>query len=341
MHMPATRIIARHRETLRGQLILKTLRSAALGIAKPYYLYEPPGLDFSGPVHLLYLFRGHEREWVNWREDQSRVASTAIEDLDRLIARGLLPPVVAVLPGLSSSNNWIPSLGINMVGTWAARFRGLGSGRFWDYLISELLPAIDRRYPRENGGKRLMAGFSLGGYTVSLLASKLPGYFDAAGMYDGTFMWSRHRDPRVGDAPFTDRIWCKSGLFDAALGRPRQQLAMQTWNATDLLQRAAGEHLTAMRKTTFWVASAARDGGFGNRDRARNFARLLKKQKLPMVSRDIILHENAAHTWHWADRFLIEFLFKILAAAPAELAFRPPATSDRDTLEHEPFEDNS
>lgn len=311
MHMPARQILARHQQHLHGRLLLKRIKSRALDISKPFYIYEPAGWHTLADLPLLYLFRGHEREWVNIREDGSRSRSTAIEDLDRLIVEGLLPPVLAVLPGLNSSNNWIPSLGINMVGEWETRFRGLGSGRFWEYLTGELMPAVARWYPQSARGLKLMAGFSLGGYTVSLIAAKLPGLFDHALIYDGTLMWPDHIDPRKGPRRFGDTIWYRSRLFDAALGRPRNELAMQAWNPTNMIRDAGTETLGLLRQTTFWVASAHRDGGFGNRDRARMFVDLLRARQIPTGLKHIIFDPRAEHTWHWTDRFLTAVLQKI------------------------------
>ena len=308
-------ILTRHSTSLRGRLRAEHIDSRVLGIRKPYFVYEPPDLSTLRRVPLLYLFRGHEREWVNMNEDRSRKKTTAIEDLDQMIAEGTIPPVVAVMPGLNSSNNHIPSLGIDMVGTWLPTHEGLGTGRFWHFLTREMLPGIERDYPETRGGRRLMAGFSLGGYTVSLLASQCPGYFDHAGIYDGTFMWPGHNDPRQKQTgTWSDRIWCKAPIFDAALGMPRVVEAMRRWNATDAISMAQGHLLDQLQQTTFYVACAASDGMKGNRDRATFFVDLLRKKAIPLASEKIIFAIDAAHTWHWADLFLTRFLTTALAA---------------------------
>jgi enterochelin esterase-like enzyme len=312
MHTTAKHILSRHEKSLHGCLKLKRLDSHALGISKPFYVYEPPNFNGSDRLPVLYLFRGHEREWVNIQEDQSRIKTTAIEDLDRLIINGIIPPMLAVMPGLNSSNNWIPSLGIDMVGQWQDRFRGLGTGRFWTYLTRELIPFIERTYPETQKGRKLAAGFSLGGYTVSLFCAKLPGYFDHAAIYDGTFMWPKHSDPRAGRRKCNDRVWCNSPLFDAALGRPRNKAAMKKWNPTSIIEKADRALIKKLRKTQFWVASAARDGGFGNRDRARAFVKILRKHGIENSFENIIFHKDAAHTWHWTDLFLGTFLVRAI-----------------------------
>jgi len=314
------RILPWHRTRLQGRLTQHVLVSDALGIAKCYYVYEAPGLKSADEVPVLYLFRGHEREWVNMKEDSSRKRSTAIQDLDELIVQGALPPLVAVMPGLNSSNNHVPSLGIDMVGTWAAKHKGLGTGNFWTYLVDELLPTVEEKYPRISTGPRLMAGFSLGGYTVSLLATRKPGYFQHAAMYDGTFMWPEHKDPRVQrNGRYTDRIWSRAEIFNPALGKPRDPTAMQQWNTTDALLNSSGENLESLRSTTYWLASAASDGRSGNLDRARFVQKRMQQRGLPLGfgDQDIVYHPDAAHTWHWTDRFLVSFLKGAFGASEA------------------------
>ncbi len=318
--MPASpsQILAHHQETLKGRLQARVLDSEALGLRKTYYLYEPPTDLPRRRLPLLYLFRGHEREWVNVREDASRRRSTAIDDVDARIQRGTVPPMMVVMPGLNSDDNHIPSLGIDMAGKWPATKTGLGSGRYWHYLTHELMPAVEADLPETRGGRRLAAGFSLGGYTVALLAAFRPGYFDHVGIYDGLFMWPDHHDPREPEpGSWTDPVWCRAGIFDAAFGKPRNAVAMRRWNPTDALRHASASQIEALRRTTFWIRCAAADGSRGNRDRARFFAELLREKGVPLgyAPDAVVLDDRAAHTWHWTDTFLMRFLEDTLSAS--------------------------
>ncbi|MES3629165.1 MAG: alpha/beta hydrolase-fold protein [Longimonas sp.] len=324
--VPPSRILSWHEDRLHGRLRMRRLRSRALGISKPYYVYEAPGLADADAPPVLYAFRGHEREWVNMQEDDSRSHATAIQDIDTCVAEGLLPPMIVVMPGLNSANNHVPSLGINMVGTWKRSMQGLGSGQFWTYLNEELLPSVDADYPHLADSPRLMAGFSLGGYTVHLLAMKRPGYFAHAAMYDSLFMWPGHRDPRITSknasksAPksasestataCTDRIWGEASIFDPALGKPRDQDAMQRWNPTDMLAAASPSMLQKLRRTTYWIACAPSDGSKGNLHRGRFLLKRFRANDLPLGfdRADPVFHPEAAHTWHWTDRFVVRFL---------------------------------
>lgn len=308
-HTSERDILARHRASLKGTLRACRHQSEALGLRKTYYVYEPPGYPSKQGLPILYLLRGHQREWVNIREDTSRRTSTAIEDLDYLIMHGEVPPLIAVMPGLNSNNNHVPSLGINMSGHWPTRHKGLGSGQFWTFLSEELIHRIEGRYPETEGGLRLVSGFSLGGYTASLLALRKPGYFDHVALYDGTLMWPKQHDPREQPPLHHDRVWCYHPIFDAALGpSPRSPRSLDAWNPTNGLVQASGALLKTLRQTTFWVASAHSDGYRGNLDRTRNFVEILKKKKIPTGFGKIIFSPRAAHNWHWNDRFLIAFL---------------------------------
>lgn len=279
---------------------------------KHVYVYEPAGLESLKEVPVVYLFRGHEREWVNFEEDTSRLSSTAIEDVDFLINEGALPPMILVMPGLNSSNNHIPSLGINMKGQWALKQKGLGTGRFWSFLTREIIPLIDKKYPSSANGKRLAAGFSLGGFTISLLGIRKPGYFDHLGIYDGLFMWSQYMDTRViPQKPFNDAVWLENPLFDAAFGNPRKRKALRKWNPTDMLIASSPSQLEALRKTSWWITSAPGDGNSGNYDRTKYFVDVLKSNRIPLGFSFIVFDENASHNWHWNDRFLIRFLREV------------------------------
>ncbi len=304
-------ILQRHRQSLRGRLRSYKLYSRHLRYVKSFYVYEPAGLASLTQVPVLYLFRGHEREWVNIREDSSRHSSTAIEDIDLLIERQTLPPLIVVMPGLTSNNNHIHSLGINMQGKWSPAQLGLGTGRFWDYLTRELFPWVEKKYRDTRSALRIASGFSLGGYTVSLLGAHYAGYFSHLGIYDGLFMWPQHNDPRQHPRkPFNDPIWCENPLFDAAFGQPRIKRTLRDWNPTDKLIQIdlATDHPAGV----WWIMSAAGDGNKGNKDRTKHFITLLKEKGHSVGFQRMIFDQNASHSWHWTDRFLIYFLQRIL-----------------------------
>ena len=77
----------------RGRLLLGSFRSASLGVMKRYTVYLPPGYDEADErCSVLYLFRGHEREWANAHEDGSRGGATVVGLLDAQGHARLLVP---------------------------------------------------------------------------------------------------------------------------------------------------------------------------------------------------------------------------------------------------------
>lgn len=53
------------------------LHSPALQVEKTYYIWLPPGYTAAGPRYpAVYLFRGHESEWVDPAADEHRGGRT-------------------------------------------------------------------------------------------------------------------------------------------------------------------------------------------------------------------------------------------------------------------------
>lgn len=307
------RILSYHKPRLSGSLRVLPFRSRALGITKHILVYEPPGLRRRrSDVHLLYLFRGHEREWANREEDDSRKQSS-IELLDQLITNAEIPPLMAVMPGFTSVDGRKHGLGINMMGDTGEARDGLGSGLFWDFMIDDLIPYIEARYEKKlAGGLRLSSGFSIGGYTTALLATAFPGYLDHAGIYDGLLMFDSQIDRRTGKP---DKIWMQSGVMDAALGPAAERIAgeLSVWNPAEQLYYADPISIQEMHDTMFWIRSAAGDGQEGNHDRCAYFKQLLQQRGVAAGFNRIPLHPDASHTWHWNDRFLRLFLMNVFS----------------------------
>ena len=109
-----------------------------------------------------------------------------------------------------------------------------------------------------------------------------------------------------------DELWVESSLFDAAFGKPRNRKALRYWNSSMILDEKRGKALDQLKATDFWVTTAAKDGQEGNLDRGENFIGLLRQKGIHNASAETIFHPDAAHNWHWADRFLTTFLRQIL-----------------------------
>lgn len=214
-----------------------TFASQALGVERTFYLYLPPEAraDEAARFPSLYLLRGHEREWINKGEDQSRRGQRNVIDVyEELRAAGAIGPMVLVFPGMTSANGAIHSLGINMRAPELAKDPSIGSGRFEDYFFADLIPYLEANHPVLPGGEhRAIDGFSLGGFMSVNLALLRPGSFASVGAYDGLYFWD---DPATGaTVALTDTVFSRS-LFDANFGVPRDRAYAAKHNPTTLLR---------------------------------------------------------------------------------------------------------
>ncbi len=285
-----------------SRIELVTINSAALGISKSFNIYLPDGYDGGSQRYpVIYLFRGHENEWVNPNEDPSRGGKNIKNVADELVQAGQIGGIILVMPGLSSADNAIPGLGVNFLDVSLAGNRsGIGTGRFEDYMINDLIPFIDNNYrtlpERSQHG---VDGFSLGGYAAILLATKHPELFSSAGTYDGTMMWLDLDDPR-NPGPRDDFTWLSSSFFDPAFGSPRDVDYMKQYNMANLIHGADAATLALLPSIQFLIHSAGSEQA-GNLDRSQHIVDLLENKGIQNAFADIRLTPTAVHNWQHAD----------------------------------------
>lgn len=212
------------------------IASRALGLTKSLYLYLPPEYAAAPRQRFpaLYLLRGHEREWVNPREDDSRGATTVIDVYARLRATGAIGPMILVMPGLASDDNAVPGMLTDFRSPQLVDGApGVGTGMFQRYFFDELIPHVDRHF-RTIPAARSIAGFSLGGYMAVKAAALRPEHFVSVGAFDGSFPYAADagRSARPGDGLFAPP------MFDAPLGRPRDPDWLAANSPVTLLLRA-------------------------------------------------------------------------------------------------------
>jgi S-formylglutathione hydrolase FrmB len=153
--------------------------SVALHHTGSFYVYEPPGLRSGAtsraagsagastrPYPVLYLLHGNS---------QSATAFLQIGlqgELDALIARHAIPPLIAVMiQGGPGANNW----------------RNIGPLRYESYVL-EVQELIDRMLPTQaSRGGRAIAGLSMGGYGAMELALDNPYRFGVVESWLGFF----------------------------------------------------------------------------------------------------------------------------------------------------------
>jgi Putative esterase len=280
-----------------------TIYSTVLGVNKTFYVYLPPDYESAErqweryPV--LYLFRGHEREWVNPAEDGSRGGKNVVDVYLRLYRAGVIGRMLLVMPGTTSEDSRIPGLLVNFKQPELARqHRGVGTGRYESFFIKELVTYVDyhfRTLPQRQF--RGVSGFSLGGFQAVKIALQYPELFATAGAYDGTFLYASKSGKSISEKDGVFRM----PIFDPAFGRPRDSAHVVANNPANLIIKTPVETLDKI----YWMLQAGPETAEpwdSNFYRTRYLCELLAKKgisnRVPMVIPD------GRHNWHTADRHM-------------------------------------
>ncbi len=295
-----------------GQVIKRKFFSPILGVEKHYNVYLPSGYEQSSRRYpVLYLFRGHEDEWFNPYQDHSRGGEAVQHLADDLIQRRKMGEMLIVGVGLTSDDGQVQGLGVNFLNPRAAKkYPGVGSGRFEDYFVHDLIPHIDATFrtiaDREHRGAD---GFSLGGYTAVMLAVKHPDLFGSVGCYDGSHMFRNLDDPRLNLTTNDDPLWVRTDdMFAPAFRKPRRKKYdidhLLSYNALNLLEQMSPDEKARVQSIHFYITSAAFDGFQGNRDRAIHLMTLFALHGIENRADSLILSNDAHHNWKFADLHL-------------------------------------
>ena len=280
-----------------------TFQSSVLGVKKSFYVALPPGYgriaNRERHYPTLYLFRGHEREWVHRWQDRSRRGKTAVDVYRQLLEDGKVGPMILVFPGISSDDNRIPGLLINFLRpNLASKAPGVGTGCFEDYFIKELVPLIESRFRAiPHRGGRAVDGFSLGGFQSVKIAAQYPHLFSSAGSFDGTFLFATDRGRAVRA---TDRV-LRNPMFAPAFDRPADFSYAAANNPPNLIWRGDKDALADVQ----WLIRSGPESAepwHSNYYRAQHLLGIMKSRKLPNGVPSVF--RGARHNWHWADKHL-------------------------------------
>jgi S-formylglutathione hydrolase FrmB len=279
--------------------------SESLGIEKKFYLYLPPQYDSGKRFPVVYLFRGHEREWQDRSQDPTRTQN-ACDIADSLIAERAIHDLILVMPSTSSDDGSVISCGVNLRSPGLVADRpGVGTGRFGDYLL-ELVRFVDTHYrtiPTRHA--RAVDGFSVGGHTALLFGLRHPDWVCSVGAYDASFGFLRKRDPRKGCRTRSDALF---DPYPYLYGQPFDQGHFRRHNPADLLLTAGGEQLRAIRGLRFYIQCAGAPEPKSNRDRTLHMLSLLALRGIEVEPPSAILDPAAEHNWKWADEHLTRSL---------------------------------
>lgn len=267
------------------------LRSKVLGVQKRFYIYTPPGCN-NERLPALYLFRGHEREWVNPLEDPTRQGCTIIDVYEELLAAGTVGPMALVFPGISSDDNSVPGLLVNFKQPELITKSGIGTGQFEQYFLHELMPFVERQYNVASNA-RSVDGFSLGGFQAVKIAAQHPHLFRSVGAFDGLYFWDARKDAHcIGEI---DTVFTKP-FFDPAFGVPRDHRYGAANNPINLVRNGDPNML---QRLTWIIEHGPRSAepNQSNYYRGERLLHVLHDQGVVNQGRGAIV--AAIHTWHW------------------------------------------
>ncbi len=135
-----------------------TFKSKLLAKDMALYVHLPPGYDSAKKYPVVYLLHGFGNNEVEWF-DYFHLDAVA----DDLVTQGRIKPMILVAPQMD--NGW---------GTDSGEPKRLSSnpknsmysGPYESYLVKEVVPLIDARYPTlKDASSRCIAGVSMGGYS--------------------------------------------------------------------------------------------------------------------------------------------------------------------------------
>jgi hypothetical protein len=284
-----------------------TINSKALGVAKTFYVSLPPGYQRAANLQrrypVLYLFRGHEHEWVHKWQDKSRHGRTVIDVYRSLLREGVIGPMILVFPGISSDDNRVPGLLVNFKHPeLAAKEPGIGTGRFHDYFFNELIPTVDARFRTINDRSgRAVDGFSLGGFQAIKAAAERPDLFCSAGSFDGTFLYATYKGRGLRS---TDRV-LRNPIFAPAFGNPVDLSYAAANSPANLLWTNDRDLLAAVQ----WMIRSGPEEAEpwqSNYYRSQHVISILTSRRIENGLPAVI--PGARHNWSWADRHIRDTL---------------------------------
>ncbi len=147
------------------QVVLDSLYSKATGGYKKFYVILPRNYNETEERYqVLYLLHGYSGDHTNWLNKTS-----LLKYVDGY-------PLVIVTP--EANNSWYTNSPI------------FKDKNYEDYIITELIPYVERRYrilSTRHG--RAIAGLSMGGYGAVKFGLKYPNLFRYVGSFSGAFNW--------------------------------------------------------------------------------------------------------------------------------------------------------
>jgi enterochelin esterase-like enzyme len=141
-----------------------------------FLILKPAVLKGNEQLNLLFLNDGQEAEGLHLRET-----------LSYLFINGIIDPVVVV--AIKASEDRLQEYGVAGIPDYLKR--GSKADLYTAFLVDELVPLIEKKIVQPINGRRVIAGFSMGGLSAFDIAWNHPEVFDAVGVLSGSFWWRR------------------------------------------------------------------------------------------------------------------------------------------------------
>ncbi len=195
-----------------------SIASTALGHAMPADVWIPAGEAAADVTRVLILFHGRgadEHQWFGGGVGLDTIAAS-------LAAQGAIDPPAIVSVRIDDS------YGIDS----PPSDDGYNHGNYEQYLLDDVLPAVDRQFPATaRGPARFVGGISMGGYAALRLAFRHPELFAGVGALS----------PAIFTGTIADRVF----LYPDGVSRADR----------DPLELAATAPIDGMRISTGWGTS--------------------------------------------------------------------------------------
>jgi len=146
----------------------RRINSPILGMPRDLYVYLPPGYDPARAYSLVLFFHMADVDELFF------IGPKLLSELDSLIARGEVPPVVVACPD-GTYEGW------NRFNAKHSLYVNGGGGRFEDHILQEVIPFLLANFSiRPEREAHALLGASAGGYGAMGLAIKHRDFFGAA-----------------------------------------------------------------------------------------------------------------------------------------------------------------
>jgi enterochelin esterase family protein len=223
-------------------------RSSALGKDRRMHIYTPPGYEAGAEKYpVLYLLHG-----AGDCDDSWTSVGRANFILDNLIAAGKAKPMIVVMPA-----------GHTGPFTFGGPGKGLGSARFEDDFLKDILPYVEKHYRvLTSRGDRAIAGLSMGGGQTLSIARERPQDFGYVGVFSSAMFLGKKGEGKkaIGKKADGEKAESKRADSKKADGEKQNLSGLAELKSVKLLWFATGKDDFLIQRTRDTVALFQKNG---------------------------------------------------------------------------------